>query len=81
MAGSLQEAIQTVPPTQVVHEEEDGHTIDYPARALFMQAIIHGIEHRTNITALISGLGLPVPEVDARGYLFSHPEPCELKDT
>jgi len=63
-----------------VHEEEDGNTLDYQARALFIQVINHGVEHRTNVTTILSGLGLPAPEVDGWGYLFSHPDRFELKE-
>ncbi len=81
VAGALLDAIQRIPPTHIVHEEEDGNTMDYQARVLFIQVINHGIEHRTNITTILSGLGLRAPEVDGWGYLFSHPEQFELKET
>jgi uncharacterized damage-inducible protein DinB len=80
VADALLDAVQRIPPTHLVHEEEDGLFIDYQARHLFMQAINHGIEHRTNITTILSGLGLPAPEVDGWGYLFSHPDRFELKE-
>jgi uncharacterized damage-inducible protein DinB len=80
VAGALLDAVRRVPPTQLVHEEEDGQFIDYHARHLFIQAINHGIEHRTNVTTILSGLGLPAPEVDGWGYLFAHPEHFELKE-
>jgi uncharacterized damage-inducible protein DinB len=80
VAGALLDAVQHIPPTHLVHEEEDGLFIDYQARHLFMQAINHGIEHRTNITTILSSLGLPAPEVDGWGYLFSHPDRFELKE-
>jgi uncharacterized damage-inducible protein DinB len=80
VADALLEAAQRIPPTHLVHEEEDGKFIDYLARHLFIQVIDHGIEHRTNITTILSGLGLPVLEVDGWGYLFSHPERFVLKE-
>ena len=80
VAGALVEAVQRIPPTHVVHEEEDGNTLDYQARALFIQVINHGIEHRTNITTILSSLGLATPEVDGWGYLWSHPDQFELKE-
>lgn len=80
VAGALLDTVQRVAPTQLVHEEEDGLFIDYQARLLFMQAINHGIEHRTNITTILSGLGLPTLEVDGWSYLFSHPDRFELKE-
>jgi uncharacterized damage-inducible protein DinB len=81
VAEALLDTIQRIPPTHNVHEEEDGATIDYHARALFIQVINHGIEHRTNITTILSSLGLPALEVDGWGYLFAHPGRFELKES
>jgi uncharacterized damage-inducible protein DinB len=79
VASALLDAVQRVTPDHIVHEEEDGKTMDYKASLLFIQVINHGIEHRTNITTIISGLDLPAPEVDGWGYLFAHPETFALK--
>ncbi|HEX9091157.1 MAG TPA: DinB family protein [Anaerolineales bacterium] len=76
---TLLDTVQRIPPTYLVHEEEDGETLDYHARLLFIQVINHGIEHRTNITTIISGLGLTAPEVDGWGYLSSHPDRFAMK--
>lgn len=81
VASALLDAFQRIPPDHMVHEEEDGNTIDYTAQALFIQVINHGIEHRTNITTILSALDLPAPEIDGWGYLFSHPETFALKET
>jgi uncharacterized damage-inducible protein DinB len=80
VAEALLDAVLRISPTHLVHEEENGLFIDYHARHLFMQAINHGIEHRTNITTIINSLGLPTPEVDCWSYLFSHPDRFELKE-
>ena len=80
VAGSLLDTVQRFPPDHMVHEEEEGNTIDYKAQALFIQIINHGIEHRTNVTTILSGLGLPAPEVDGWGYLFAHPDQFALKE-
>jgi uncharacterized damage-inducible protein DinB len=81
VASALLDTVQRVPPGHIVHEEEDGNTIDYQASLLFIQVINHGIEHRTNITTILSGMGLPALEVDGWGYLFSHPDRFSLKET
>ena len=81
VAVALLDTIQRVPPDHMVHEEEDGNSIDYKAQLLFIQVINHGIEHRTNITTILSGLGLPAPEVDGWGYLSAHPDQFALKET
>lgn len=81
VAEALLDAIQRVPPEHIVHEEEDGNTMDYKASLLFIQVIDHGIEHRTNVTTILSGLGLAAPEVDGWGYLFTHREKFALKET
>jgi uncharacterized damage-inducible protein DinB len=80
VAKALLDAVRRIPSTYIVHEEEDGNFIDYQARLLFIQTINHGIEHRTNVTTILSSLGLPAPEVDGWGYLMSHPEKFELKE-
>lgn len=80
VAAALLDAVQRIAPTYLVHEEEDGLYIEYHARHLFMQTINHGNEHRTNITTILNGLGLPTPEVDGWAYLFSHPERFALEE-
>lgn len=80
VAGALLDAAQRIPPTHIVHEEEEGKFIDYQARHLFIQVINHGIEHRTNITTILASLGLTAPEVDGWGYLFAHPDRFEMKE-
>ena len=79
VAVSLLDTIQRISPNQIVHEEEDGNTLDYQARFLFIQVIDHGVEHRTNITTILSGMGLPDLEVDGWAYLWTHPERFKVK--
>ncbi|MFU8771067.1 MAG: DinB family protein [Anaerolineales bacterium] len=80
VAGALLDTIQRIPPTHIVHEQEDGNTFDYQALAIFVQVVNHGIEHRTNITTILSSLGLPVPEVDGWGYLSAHPDRFDMQE-
>ena len=80
VGGALLDAARRIPPTHIVHEEEAGSTLDYQALALFIQVINHGVEHRTNITTILSGLGLPAPEVDGWGYLWSHQDRFEMRE-
>jgi uncharacterized damage-inducible protein DinB len=56
----------------VVHEEWDGKTVGYKAILLLIQTVNHGVEHRTNITTILSQLGLATPEVDGWGYLLAN---------
>jgi len=79
VAGALLDTFQRIPLTYTVHERECGNTLEYQARLLFIQVINHGIEHRTNITTILSGLDLPTPEVDGWGYLWSHQDQFEMK--
>lgn len=67
-------AVRGISPEEMVHEEGDDFTVDYQARVLFMQAIEHGIEHRTNITTILTSQGVELPELDIWGYATSHPE-------
>lgn len=80
VAGALLDAVQRIPSTSIVHEEANGLFIDYQARLLFLQVVNHGIEHRTNITTILSGLGLQAPTVDGWGYLDSHPDRFEMQE-
>jgi uncharacterized damage-inducible protein DinB len=80
VAAALLDVIQRVPPTQMVYEEENGFTMEYQARQLYMQTINHGIEHRTNITTILAGLGITTPEIDGWGYLFAHPDRFAMRE-
>jgi uncharacterized damage-inducible protein DinB len=65
--------------TDEVAEEDDGKVFRYQARAVFLQIIDHGIEHRTNITTILNqGMQKP-PEVDGWAYLAAHPERFDVK--
>lgn len=81
VASALLDVVQRVAPTHIVHEEEQGNTVDYQARGLFLQIINHGIEHRTNITTILSSLGLEAPEVDGWGYMWAHAERFDLRES
>jgi uncharacterized damage-inducible protein DinB len=80
LGQAFRDVIERVPPTQNVHEEENGLTMDYHARHLFMQVITHGIEHRVNITTHLNALGVALPELDSWGYLFAHAERFDLRE-
>lgn len=73
VGNALAEAVQRVRPTDMVHEEDQGHTFQYQALAIFIQVINHGVEHRTNITTILSAGEHKPPEVDGWGYLSAHP--------
>lgn len=72
--------VEAVPPTQNVHEEENGLTMDYQARHLFMQVINHGINHRTDVTTFLNSQGISVPEIDNWGYMFAHQDTFGMKE-
>lgn len=80
VAGAMLEAIQRTPPEQMVHEEEDGNFVEYEARVLFMQAIEHGVEHRTNITTILNSLGVALPELDLWGYAWAYKEKFKVRE-
>ena len=70
----LVEAIHRVRPSDRVEEEDQGHNFRYQARAIFIQIINHGVEHRTNITTILSAGQHTAPVVDGWGYLSAHPD-------
>lgn len=80
VADALLDVVQRTPPTQIVREEENGLFLEYEARHLFMQAINHGIEHRTNITTILASLGVALPDMDGWGYLFAHRDRFKLQE-
>jgi uncharacterized damage-inducible protein DinB len=61
-----------VRPDDVVREECQGGINSYKALTLLIQTVNHGVEHRTNITTIISALGLASPEVDGWGYMWAN---------
>ncbi len=72
VGNALVDALQHIRPTDRVHEEDQGNTFHYQARAVFIQIINHGIEHRTNITMILSAEHRTLPVVDGWGYLSAH---------
>lgn len=81
VAEAFMDTIARVPPTQNVHEEENGWTFDYQARLIFMSLFYHGVAHRTDITTFLSSRGVSLPELDVWGYQSAHPERFQAKVT
>lgn len=69
---ALLETIRRIRPTNRVKEEDGGNTFHYQALVVFIQIINHGVEHRTNITSILSASGITPPAVDGWGYLSAH---------
>ena len=57
-----------------VREEDNGQVYTYKAVAVLIQAINHGVEHRTNVTTILAQMGVKTPGIDGWGYLSSHQE-------
>ena len=69
---ALVEAMNRVRPTDRVSEEDQGSIFRYQALVVFIQIINHGVEHRTNITTILSAGQLTSPAVDGWGYFSAH---------
>jgi uncharacterized damage-inducible protein DinB len=80
VASALLDAVQRIPPKNIIHEEENGLYVDYQARVLFIEVVNHGIEHRTKITTILSSLGLEAPGVDGWAYTWAHPEEFAISE-
>jgi uncharacterized damage-inducible protein DinB len=74
VAQALLAAAAQVTPETVVHQRWQGGEASYKALALLIQAVNHGVEHRTNITTILSSLGVPTPEVDGWSYMWGNRE-------
>jgi uncharacterized damage-inducible protein DinB len=74
VSAALLEIAARLSPDHLITVEWDGKPVRFQALALFIQVINHGIEHRTNITTILSGLGLPAPDVAGWDYLDTHKE-------
>lgn len=60
--------------TDVIQQEWQGQTFRYRAVTLLIQALNHGIEHRTNITTILSQQGIQPPDLDGWDYMKSNPD-------
>lgn len=74
LGAAFMETVQTVSPTQNVHEEGNGWIFDYQARLIFMSLVYHGIAHRTDITTFLNRQGVSLPELDIWGYQSAYPD-------
>lgn len=74
VGNALVDAINHIRPTDRVLEEDQGNKFHYQALAVFIQIINHGVEHRTNITTILSAGQHTPPGVDGWGYLSAHPD-------
>ncbi len=74
LSAAFLDTVQTVPPTDNVHEENEEWSFDYQARLIFMSQIYHGITHRTDIMTFLGTQGVELPEPDVWGYQEAYPE-------
>jgi uncharacterized damage-inducible protein DinB len=72
VGNALIQAAGRVKDTDVVRQDWQGETVAYRAVTVLIQAVNHGVEHRTHITTILSQLGLEPPEVDGWSYLWSN---------
>jgi uncharacterized damage-inducible protein DinB len=73
VGSALIAAAEQVDPAGVIEHERQGQILYYRAATLFIQAVNHGVEHRTNITTILAQLGIEPPDVDGWGYMMAHP--------
>jgi uncharacterized damage-inducible protein DinB len=52
-----------------VQEREEGLVCEYPLASLIVQAITHSTEHRTQISAIITQLGMEPPDMSGWKYM------------
>ena len=71
---ALLEMARNTDPQARIRLNYDGRPIDFEARAIFIQIINHGIEHRTNITTILNQDAQAAPELDGWSYLMANPD-------
>jgi uncharacterized damage-inducible protein DinB len=49
---------------------DDGYEYRYPASSMFLQAINHATEHRTQIATILTQKGIQPPDLDGWVYLY-----------
>jgi len=69
VGNALVDAILRIRPTDRIVEEDQGNKFHYHALAVFIQIINHGVEHRTNITTILSA-GQHTPPVWMAGATY-----------
>ena len=68
---ALREYATQTDPDQVIHFEDDDEMADFKAWVLINEVIHHGIEHRTQLHALLTKLGVPHPRQDVWSFADS----------
>jgi uncharacterized damage-inducible protein DinB len=79
VGDALVDAINHVGPRDRICENDQGKKFWYKALAVFIQIINHGVEHRTNITTILSANQHAHPDVDGWGYLSAQPDRFDLE--
>lgn len=69
--NALREAAIKVDPTKRIDYEDDDETAVFTTWTVINQAILHGIEHRTQIKVLLTKLGVEHPDFSVWGYASS----------
>lgn len=60
---------------QIVHIPEDGEIFDIPAIIVFIQAINHATDHRSQIATILGQQGIAFPELGGWRYFDAISEP------
>jgi uncharacterized damage-inducible protein DinB len=60
--------------------EWEGQRFRYKAVALLIQVVNHGVEHRTNITTILSQQGIQPPALDGWEYMRLNPDRMGAED-
>jgi uncharacterized damage-inducible protein DinB len=55
-------------------QEGERRSSRYKAVALLIQVVNHGVEHRTNITTILSQQGIQPPDLDGWEYMRLNPD-------
>ena len=66
--SALLDSVGRFDPEHVIHYEDDEETAEFKAWVVTNQAILHGIEHRTQIHAMLTKAGVSHPDQSVWSY-------------
>lgn len=74
VSSVLIEAAEKMRLSDQIEYENQGKTMRFKALGMLIQTLMHGVEHRTNITTIMAAHGIADPDLSGWEYLESNPD-------